>query len=309
MEKIYKEVPDNFTELESYVVTDKKEIIECLIRSEKCYFYDTCSFRNHMNVSKPEILCEYIKKTSGVIVLIRCIVMELCSNDGNLWREHIEYIIKLSGYGIKVVVMNEEDIFDVLKVYCSDISKINEWLTFAVRCIKSKAGTIEKVLNNNSSLRNEILMGLAGSDGTLAKRLFEEIRANKATEDNLGEELIAICTHWLSNMRSVNEYNYIILTDDKKAIPTISKAMNNSEKYQGMKLIAVVTTAKLCSLMQQDNLLNSIDDVVDVLSPRRVDDIIKIYCSEVYELKPSEKSMTISEFAAKIIDGNITVYS
>ena len=76
-----------------------------------------------------------------------------------------------------------------------------------------------------------------------------------------------------------------------------------------MKMITVVTTAKLSLLMKQSGLLSSTDDVVDLFSPRCAENIIKIYCSEVYELKPSEKSMTISEFAAKIINSNITVYS
>ncbi|MBQ7065190.1 MAG: hypothetical protein IJN92_00020 [Lachnospiraceae bacterium] len=309
MEKIYKDIPDNFNELESYVITNKMEITESLIRSEKCYFYDTCAFRNHMNISNPDAIFEYMKRNSGVVVLTRGIIMEMCSNDGKLWNEHIEYIKKMSEYGIKVIVMFEEDVFDVLKAYCSDVSKINKWLIFAVRCIKSKAGTIEKVLQMNSVLKKEVLLSDTCTDGTLAKKLFKEIRENKTTQDNLGEELIAICTHWLSNIRNVNEYKYIILTDDKKAIPTISKAIKNSEKYQGMKLIAVVTTAKLCALMQQGALLNSLVDVVDILSPRCEEDIIKIYGSEVYELKPSEKSMKISEFATKIINSSITVYS
>lgn len=308
MEKIYKEVPDNFNELESYVITDKIEIIECLIRAEKCFFYDTCAFRNHMRISNPDAIFEYERSNSSVVVLLRGIIMEMCSNDGELWDEHIEYIKKINEYGIKVIVMYEEDVFDVLKAYCSDVSKINEWLILAVKCTKNKAGTIEKVLQKNSALKKEVLLSESCSDGTLAKRLFQEIRENKTTQDNLGEELIAICTHWLANIRNVDEYKYIILTDDKKSIPTISKAIKNSEKYQGMKLIAVVTTAKLCTLMQQESLLSSVSDVVDILSPRCGEDIIKIYGSERYELKPSEKSMKISEFATKIINSSITVY-
>lgn len=308
MEKIYKEVPDNFNELESYVITDKIEIIECLIRAEKCFFYDTCAFRNHMRISNPDAIFEYERSNSSVVVLLRGIIMEMCSNDGELWDEHIEYIKKINEYGIKVIVMYEEDVFDVLKAYCSDVSKINEWLILAVKCTKNKAGTIEKVLQKNSALKKEVLLSESCSDGTLAKRLFQEIRENKTTQDNLGEELIAICTHWLANIRNVDEYKYIILTDDKKSIPTISKAIKNSEKYQGMKLIAVVTTAKLCALMQQESLLSSVSDVVDILSPRCGEDIIKIYGSERYELKPSEKSMKISEFATKIINSSITVY-
>jgi len=308
MEKIYKEVPDNFNELESYVITDKKEIMECLIRAEKCFFYDTCAFRNHINISNPDVIFEYEKNNSSVVVLLRGIVMEMCSNDGKLWNEHIEYIKKIYEYGIKVIVMYEEDVFDVLKAYCSDVSKINKWLILAVKCIKSKAGTIEKVLQNNSVLKKEVLLSESCLDSTFAKRLFQAIRENKTTQDNLGEELIAICTHWLANIRSVDEYKYIILTDDKKAIPTISKALHKPSEYQGMKLITVVTTAKLCALMQQDALLSSVSDVVDIFSPRCEEEIIKIFGSERYELNPSEKSMKISEFATKIINGSITVY-
>ena len=158
MEKIYKEVPDNFNELESYVITDKIEIVECLIRAEKCFFYDTCAFRNHMNISNPYAIFEYEKSNLSVVVLLRGIIMEMCSNDGKLWNEHIEYIKKINEYGIKVIVMYEEDAFDVLKAYCSDVTKINEWLILAVKCIKNKVGTIEKVLQKNSALKKEVLL-------------------------------------------------------------------------------------------------------------------------------------------------------
>lgn len=308
MEKVYREVPFNFTEIQSYVITDKKEIIKYLIASKKCYFYDTCSFRNHMRISEPESVFQYIKENAGIVVLTRSIIMELCSNDGNLWYEHIAYIKRLSGYGIPTIVMYEEDVFEVLKCYCSDISLINKWMIIAVKCVKNKAGTIERVLKNNISLKEEVLLNTIGSDASLARRLFKECRANKEAKDNLGEEMIAICMHWLANMPSVKEFSYLILTDDRKAIPTISKAMKNSQKYQGKKLITVVTTPKLCYLMKQSHLLKSKEQIIDILSPKSVEDIVKIQGTDVLELDVYEKRMTVSEFASKIMGDSLIVY-
>ena len=307
--KIYKDTPDNFTDIEPYVVTKVEDAVKVIVQSGKCYFYDTCAFRRHMRVSDPKPIFDYIQQTGGVIIITRCIIMELCSNDNKLWSEHIEYIKKINLYGISVLVIYEEDIMSVLNACYSGISEVNRMLSFAVKNAKSKTGTKENVLNSDSVLKKRLLIDDKNSESSLAVEFFEKVRANKTSEDNLGEELIAICVHLLSNIIEMTSFKYIVLSDDKGAITLLSKTMQNVERHIGKKCIWAVTTEKLCWLMLEKNVISSKDQVEDILKPGNTGESIKVYCSEEFELVASEKTMKIEELSEKLTNNSgIKIY-
>ena len=305
--KIYKDTPENFNAIEPYICINSEEVVKRLMQSEKCYFYDTCSFRKHMIIDQPELIFNYIKQTNGIIVITRCIIMELCSNDNKLWAEHIEYIKKMHQSGLYVIVMFEEDFMDVLNFCFTGVITTNVMLSIAVKHSKSKTGTVEKVLTIDSALKKELLVDDTNSDKTLAKRFFEKVRLNKVSEDNLGEELISICVHMLSNIREENPNKYIVLSDDKGAITLLGKTMQNVEKYMGMKCITAVTTPKLCWLLKNTLHFSSKEQIENILG--NPNENIKVFCSEEYELMPSEKTFKVSELAQKLISGGIKIYS
>ena len=231
--KIYKDTPENFNDIEPYVSINSEDVVKMLIESKMCYFYDTCSFRKHMLIDKPESIFDYVKQTNGVIVITRCIIMELCSNDNKLWAEHIEYIKKMHQSGLYVIVMFEEDFMDVLNFCFTGVTTTNRMLSIAVKHAKSKTGTVEKILSIDSALKKELLVDDTNSDKTLAKRFFGKVRLNKMSEDNLGEELISICVHMLSNIREEKANKYIVLSDDKGAITLLGKTMQKCRKIYG----------------------------------------------------------------------------
>jgi len=304
--RIYKDTPDNFTDIEPFIVVNCEDVVKKIIQSEKCYFYDTCSFRKHMIVEQPESIFNYIKQTNGVIIITRCVIMELCSSNNRLWNEHIEYIKKIHQYGLSVIVLFEEDIIDVLSFCFTGTTTINGMLSIAVKHSKCKTGTVEKILNNDSVLKKELLAD-NNSDKMLASNFFGKARTNKTSGDNLGEELIAICVHLLSNIKEVKSNKYIVLTDDKGAITLLSKAIQNVEKNIGMKCITVVTTPKLCWLINNKLRLSNNKMIESILG--NPDENINVYCSEEFELKPSEKTMKIGELSKKLINGGIKIYS
>ncbi len=309
MEKVYIDTPHNFQEIAEYVITDAEDIEKNIIMADKCYFYDTCSFRNHMMVSECRLIFDYIKLTSGIVIITRTILMELCSNDGCLWREHIEYIKNMYQAGIKICLIYEEDIFGSLHVFCADIKEINKWLSFAVRCAKNKVGKIEEIVEHDSVLKQALFAGMECKDSSLARRLFTQLRSSKASQDNMGEELLAVCVHWLSRMRHHTEYKYCIFTDDKKAIPTLGKVIRNVKEYSGCNSIAVCTTVKLCALLRKSEIVENEAQIVNILSSGNCyGDNLKVYCSAEFELSPDEKTMSIQEYARVVIDGRIKVY-
>ena len=59
----YTVIPHNMSDISPYVSVNEGEIVANILQKEKCYFYDTCSFRIHSNLGKDEVeyLLKYIK--------------------------------------------------------------------------------------------------------------------------------------------------------------------------------------------------------------------------------------------------------
>ena len=57
------EIPYNWNDIKDLVETDTGEIISSIIASDKLFFYDTCSFRRHSNLSEKgkHFFVEYFK--------------------------------------------------------------------------------------------------------------------------------------------------------------------------------------------------------------------------------------------------------
>lgn len=308
MDNERKEIPGNFYLIKDSVIFEKSLVLRTIVNTEKCYFYDTCAFRNHSMVQDKEALLEYIQNTAGVVVLTVSVLMELCSGDGFLWESHINYILEMHQQGIKVVVMYEEYAVDILKMCFADMSKVNSMFSWAVSCAKNKSGSVENTLNSDLNLKRAVLINHGSQDGTLAERLIKKLRAGKCAKDNLGEELLTICLHLLSSIKEPVDYKYMILTDDKKAIHLFNKAKDNSDKYTGRKSIAIITTAKLCQFMKMAGVISQEEQILEMLSGCYGDGWIKVICSGMYELQPREKKMTLEEFSKEIMLDEIKVY-
>lgn len=68
--------------------------------------------------------------------------------------------------------------------------KINEYLMWAVRTVKSPVSTIEETLKADKKLALEVIEGKNLKSSDLYQRFFTAVRGNKEHEDNLGEELM-----------------------------------------------------------------------------------------------------------------------
>ena len=103
----YTDTPLNMADIAPYVITDTSDITKEIFEKQKCYFYDTCSFRRHANLgqNEAEYLLKYIKRQNGIIVITRCILMELASHSGVLNEEYVEYIKQIQEFQIPVLVI------------------------------------------------------------------------------------------------------------------------------------------------------------------------------------------------------------
>ena len=303
MPTTYVESPHNWSEIESFVKTDDDEIIQDIVVSSKVFFYDTCSFRRHSNLTpeKRKIIINYFKQEQGIIVITRCIVMELASRSGNFNQEYVKYLRALHNFGIKIIILDEEKLFDILSICFSTREKVNEYLIWAVRMIKSPVSTITETLKNNARLSRELYAGKNSNQSDIYRRFFKAVRDNKESSDNLGEEFIGICVHILSHLPGIQDGKLCVITDDKGAASKIDSLIKKTNRqYQGARIIIFSTPKMVQHIYQsQSNLLE--EDLIEILA-QGIDGNIVVKGTSVYDLEVNnEISMTCSELAHEIM--------
>lgn len=306
MAATYTENPGNFCEIEAFVETRVKEMKRIFFSAERVFFYDACSFQRHSNLADKEknILIKYFKERGIVIFISRCILMELASDQHKVTEEYMELLKAMNGAGVKVVIFHEEYTYDILSECFSTNEKINEYLMWAVRTVKSPVSTIEETLKADKKLTSELIEGKNLRSSDLYQRFFAAVRGNKEHEDNLGEELIAICVHILSYLPGVYDGKLCVLTDDKGTVGKIGSVMTRTNPHNRGARIIVFSTPKLVQHMFQEHVEISEDEMINLIS-QGASGNIGVMGTTAFDLKVDEKiSMTGRELVQKIMEPN-----
>ena len=306
MATTYTENPSNFSEVESFVETEISEIKSIFFSIEKVFFYDACSFQRHSNLADKEkdILINYYCERGIAVFITRCILMELASDQHKLIEKYIAFIKSMNDAGVPVILYNEEFTYDILSECFSSNDKINEYLTWAVRMVKSPVSTIEETLKSDAKLYSEVIEGKTVKSSDLYKRFFRTVRGNKEHHDNLGEELISICVHILSYLPGVFDGKLCVLTDDKGAAGKIDSVMRRTNPQNRGSKIILFSTPKFVQHMFQEHVEMSEEAMINLISQGRTGNITVMGIT-AFDLKVDEKiSMTSRELVQKIMEPN-----
>ncbi len=301
----YTETPQNITEIMPYVITNKETIVTEILRKQKCYFYDTCSFRRHANLENNEVeyLLKYMKVQNGIVIITRCILMELASHSGALNQEYIEYIKHISEFGISVLIIYEEDLFAVMAVCFSTNAVINSYLCWTMRTMKLPVSTIAKTFEQNINIHDEVIKGRNLDNGGVYKRFFEAVRERKEAGDNLGEELLAICLHILSYIPGEDDGKFCVITDDKEAGSKIDTLFKETAKQYKGKKIVIFSTPKLVQVLYREKIIEDREHVKAILSTG-TDGNIVVLGTLIYDIRSKDISISSDELTDLIMQPN-----
>lgn len=306
MQTTYTENPENFCEIEAFVETEIEEIKSIFFSAERIFFYDACSFQRHSNLADKEknILIKYFNEHRIVIFITRCILMELASDQHELTEEYIKFIQGMNDVGIKTVIFNEEYTYDILSECFATNKSVNEYLMWAIRTVKSPVSTIEETLKADESLELGVIQGKNLSSSDLYQRCFSAVRSNKEHNDNLGEELIAVCVHILSHLPGVFDGKLCVLTDDKGAAGKIDSVMKRTNpRNRGAKII-LFSTPKLVQHMFQEHVELSEEEMINFISQGTSGNVV-VMGTTTFDLRVDERiSMTSRELVQKIMEPN-----
>lgn len=305
MTTVYTDTPDNFSELEGYIITEENDVISKIYEKKKIFFYDTCSFRYHANLANDDAkyIFKYIKNKEGLVVITRCILMELASLSGELNQQYIEYIMQMSDSGINVIVIYEEDLFAVMNCCFGMNAVINSYLTWAVRMMNITISSIADAFDEIPGLKTDVIGGRNADKRDLYQRFFRGARNNKKRGDNLGEELLAICLHILSYIPGEADEKFCVITDDKGAAGTIDCLFKNTaSQYQG-KHIVIFSTPKLVQFMNDEKILTDEEHVQKLLNAGNNGNVV-VLGTRSYDLQSEEISIGCKELAEMIVEPN-----
>lgn len=268
MASTYTEIPVNIDRIEPFIEYNICRIKELFFSSERVYFYDACSFQRHASFKDKEqkSLLDYYKNHSSVIVIIRCILMELASDRHVLAEEYVRFLEALNNTGVKILLFDEEYTESILSECFSGRTVKNGYLSWAVKMIKSpQSAVVLSLQNNNEKLLNDILNGDALSKAELFQKLFSVLRNNKKHDDDLGEELIALCVDMLSHLPGIKDGKICVITDDKPAAIKIDSARRKSNSQNRGSKVALFSTPKLIQHMYEEGLVTNVEDVTNML--------------------------------------------
>lgn len=301
----YTDTPHNIAEIIPYVSIEKDRIIKEILEKPKCYFYDTCSFRRHANLddTHADYFLKYIKNQNAIVVITRCILMELASYSGILNHEYLEYCKRISDAGITVLLIYEEDLFSVMEVCFGTNATINNYLCWAVRTIKGAVSTITETLEKNADINNEVIKGRNLDNSGVYKRFFEAVRANKESDDNLGEEMLAICLHILSHMPGEDDGKFCVITDDKGAASKIDAMFKKTAKQYSGKTIGIFSTPKLVQILYREKILLDREHLREIISAG-TDGNIVVLGMLIYDIRAKDISLNKEELTDLIMQPN-----
>lgn len=301
----YTDRPHNIGEIEPFIITDREQIIMKLFEKDKCYFYDTCSFRRHANLRAVDAKCffKYIKDQNSLIIITRCVLMELASHSGTLNGEYNDYIKRMKEYGIDVLILYEEDIFEVLEMCFNTNAAINSYLCWTVRMMRIPVSTISETLEQNDTIKNMVVKGKNLDRRDVYRQFFQAVRNNKTSGDNLGEELLAICLHILSHLPGENDGKFCIITDDKGAAGKIHTLFHETARQHRGKRIIILSTPKLVQILKREDYIKTEEQIQAILETG-TDGNIVVLGTLIYDIRSREISIGGAELAELVMEAN-----
>lgn len=306
MTTVYSENPSNWSEVEPHV--NKGNFVRELFLRKTCYFYDTCSFRYHANLCDHAVkkICEFMKKHDGLVVLTRCVLMELASVSGVLRSEYIRYFKNLDFCGLYVYVIDEEDLFEVLTACFSTYVKVNSLLMWSTRMMKSPVSTITAALEEEERLASALLKGKNLEDKSLFRRFFLTVRSRKESGDHLGEELLGICLHMLSQLPGEEEGKFCLMTDDKGAAGKIDALFMRTPADHRGKRILLFSTPKLAQTLYKEKYIQKKESLLEILDTGS-DGPVKVLGTQIFDLKSRIISLPREELADQMFRHEIHI--
>jgi hypothetical protein len=205
-----------------------------------------------------------LKLKEATIIITRTVLMELSPNSYNVHQIQVQYLKELHDSGLKLILFDEELIFDCLnEILKISILDANLLLGYAIKEVSRFKTKTYEILNSMPKSVSYKLKGTNPGNTELYSNFFEYARTSKIEQDSLAEELMFICIIVLSKIPL--EKKFIYLSDDLNARTQIITIRGYIEKHHYMKVPYQLTTAAMVYKMYKENILTEKGKMIDIL--------------------------------------------
>lgn len=300
MTKSYVELPQNFNDIEKYLVVGTNEILSKIVCGKNYYFYDTCSVLNHSGANSREYIISYLKSKDTLIVITRTVLMELSSGvDNKIHPVQINYLKEMYDSSLDIILIDEEIVLSCLtEVINITTLEANKLLGYAVKELSRAKGKIYELIHADPKKIISKLISPSPGNKELYADFFKYARSTKESKDNLGEELMFICFIILTKAMPLGKC--IFFSNDLKSMGTVIQLKDYIVKFHGKKEPYQLTTAALVYKMYKDNILKDRNKMIDILAigPGQK---VKIFYVGEDDISLQEASFSIEDLVDKII--------
>ena len=299
MATAYSEVPDNYDILKPFLLTEFSDYKTIIDNADIVVFYDTCAIQHHANLDliNQQRLIDYLTNKKTVILITKCVLMELGGDNHLIHKNVIRYFKFLIEKGVKIILFEESMVYCFLSEVYQSASKINEILRYAVREFSIPTSIIRETVRNDPKLTALIGDNNISSNSDLCEYLFASVRSGKQHEDNLGEQLIGICIYLLLHLPAEPTNKFSIYTDDRGAARIIYKAVKSIPKDVSDKRAGIFSSLKIFQDMYEDCYFSNEDELKDAIKAIYPQKIRTLALMEKSDLNANEYEFTAEELA------------
>jgi len=302
--------PLNFNVIEPYIASFD-EICRVFCFSKKpIIFYDTCSFSRHSVSVQPKLIAEVLAGYSDLVFITRTVLMELSVSQESLHSNEIEYIKMLNAAGLKIYVLNEEQLADIIgKIQDYTNSELNVFLREAFFEMSKNASSISAIKSSLEKEKPKLFKKILLSESTLVyEDFFKFARSKKKNADSLAEDLILICFIILGATLAINpNLKCWLVSDDTRSFTASSSVLNFMKmRYledENKDFFLHLTTPRFIFMLAQDS--GYTDSELVGMMGRNPGRDFKVGVFTRFAMEFDRVKTTPKEFVADVLSGEI----
>ncbi len=299
MTKKYQEVPSNFSSFESYLIYKKEDVVDAYTKAHQYFFYDTCSILHHSNSANRQSIINYLKSKADIIIVTRTVLMELTANSFELHPDQIQYFNELYNSGSKIILFDEELIYDCLKEALNiSTEEANKLLGYAIKEVSKSKTKISEIIENMDKATSSKLKGTNTGNRELFSTFFQHARALKSEGDSIAEELILICIIVLTRIPTGR---YFLISDDMRIRSQVISVNEYILKHHRRKEPYQLTTTSLVYKMYKDSALTNRDDMIEIMKTAFTGNVNAFFVGE-YDIEQRYESYKCEDLIDRLLN-------
>jgi hypothetical protein len=210
----------------------------------------------------------------------------------------MQYIIELNNSGFKIILFDEEVIYDCLKDALNiRTEEANKLLGYAIKEVSKNKTKISEIIEKMDKPTSSKLKSTNPGNRELFSTFFQYARALKSEGDSIAEELILICIIVLTRIPTGR---YVLISDDMRIRAQVISVNDYILKHYRRKEPYQLTTTSLVYKMYKAQALSNRDDMIEIMEAAFTANVYVFFVGE-YDIEQGHESFKCEDLIDRIL--------